>query len=249
MNDWPPVIALIITYRRLAVALATIRSVKQMVDYPNIGFHIADDGSGPDYVHRLWEEIGGDYSVTVTDAARAGVGRSMNMGIDAVLKRADLWLHLEDDWVLPQPLDLRPCVQVLAEDESVGMIRLGRLVAYQEAVSYSGAGKLWWRLRKGSDTYIFSGNAALRHRRFHEAYGAYRTGLAPGETELAYCGKFNGTQGPDILWPAWVSYEHTFQHIGDHQSFPWWLSNHGITAEEAATKFEEMDKDASINPG
>lgn len=239
MNDWPPVIALIITYRRLDLALETIRSVRFRVDYPNIGFHIADDGSGPEYMARLLEEIGPTYSVTVSDACQQGVGRSMNLGMKEVLNRADLWLHLEDDWVLPDTLDLRPCVQVLVEDETLGMVRLGRLAAGLEAVSYSGAGKLWWRLKKGSDTYVFCGNAALRHRRFHEAYGDYKIGLQPGQTELWYCGRFNAREGPDIVWPAWLTYEQTFQHIGDHESFKWWIERTGMTGAQVADKFDE----------
>ena len=238
MTDWPPVIAVIITYRRLELALETIRSVRERVDYPNIGFHIADDGSGPEYVGRLLQEIGPSYSVEHTDANQEGVGRSMNLGIKAALGRADYWLHLEDDWVLPGTLDLRPCVQVMAEDETVGMVRLGRLSAGLDAVSCAGAGKLWWRLKRGSDTYVFNGNAALRHRRFHDAYGQYKVGLQPGQTELWYCGRFNAKDGPDILWPAWLTYDQTFQHIGDSESFKWWMENTNMTAREVADKFE-----------
>lgn len=241
--EYPPVIALIVTYRRLKLALETIRSVKQRVIYPNIGFHIADDGSGGEYVAQLREEIGSEYSVEVTDAGRAGVGASMNLGIKAIISgRADLWLHLEDDWVLPGDLDLAPCVQLLQEDESVGMIRLGRLTALERATSMSAVGKLWWRMEKGSNSYIFSGNAALRHKRFALTYGPYKTGLTPGRTELAMCHSFDTTKGPDIIYPAWLSYTQTFQHIGDHQSYKWFMESEGKSAEEVADMFEEQDK-------
>ncbi len=244
MPEYPPVIALIITYRRLKLALETIRSVKRHVIYPNIGFHIADDGSGGDYVARLREEIGPEYSVAITDAGRAGVGASMNLGIKAIISgRAELWLHLDDDWVLPGELDLAPCVQLLQEDETVGMIRLGRLTAQERATTISAAGKLWWRMEKGSNSYIFSGNAALRHKRFAVAYGTYKTGLTPGRTELAMCHSFDTTKGSDIVYPAWVDYTKTFQHIGDSQSYKWWMESGGLTADEAAEKFEEQDKE------
>ena len=241
MDSYPPVIALIVTYRRLALALETIRSVKTMVQYPNIGFHIADDGSGDEYRNRLLEEIGSEYSVEVTNSMGQGVGTNMNLGIEAVLKRADLWLHLEDDWVLYKPLDLEGPVRLLQEDPSVGMVRLGRLSANLQAVSMAGADKLWWRLHKLCDPYVFSGNAALRHRRFHDAYGPYTVGLKPGETELNYCGRFDGTEGPSIVYPAWLSYLDTFQHIGDSQSFKYHMETNGLTAEEAAVVFEAMD--------
>lgn len=243
MTEYPPVIALIVTYRRLKLALETIRSVKERVIYPNLGFHIADDGSGREYVEALLEEIGPTYSVEVTDAARGGVGLSMNLGIGSILSgRAELWLHLEDDWVLPEPLDLTPCVQLLREDESVGMVRLGRLTAEERATTISAAGKLWWRLEKRSNSYIFSGNAALRHKRFAVAYGPYKTGLTPGRTELAMCHSFDTKKGPDIVYPAWLNYNQTFQHIGDSQSYKWYMENEGRSAEEVAAMFEEQDR-------
>lgn len=244
---YPPVIVMIITYRRLRLAVETIKSVKANLTYPNIGFHIADDGSNtsdnPSYVQNLVDEIGPEYSITVSNAERGGVGKNMNLGIHAVLDRADLWLHLEDDWALRDKLDLLPCVQLLMEDETVGMVRLGRLSAGLQAQTFSCANKLWWRLKKNSNTYVFSGNAALRHRRFHSHYGPYKEGLMPGQTELVLCNKFNTTSGPDIVWPAWLNTEETFFHIGDSHSFKWYLETGGLTAEQAADKFEEMEKE------
>jgi len=240
MTEWPPVIVLIITYRRLNLALETIRSVKERLDYPNFGFHIADDGSGKDYIDALANEIGPTYSLKVSDAKRGGVGKNMNLGIAGCLERADMWLHLEDDWVLRQPLDLRPCVRLLMENDQIGMVRLGRLAAGLQAHSIAGAEALWWHLVRASDTYIYSGNAALKHRRFHDAYGRYREGLHPGQTELTMCHQFNKGKGPGIVWPAWMSTEETFYHIGDSQSFKWYEETGGLTAEEAADKFAEM---------
>lgn len=237
MTDYPPVIVLIITYRRLDLAIQTIRSVKTFLDYPNVGFHIADDGSGQDYINTLCKEIGGSYSITITDAERGGVGKNMNLGIAGCLSRADLWLHLEDDWVLRQPLNLTSCVQLMSEDETIGMVRLGRMAGGITAESIGGANKLWWKLVKGSDTYVFSGNAALRHRRFFDAYGPYIEGLPPGQNELWYCNRFNSLNGPSIVWPAWLSTGQTFFHIGDSQSFKWWMETGGVSAEEAADKF------------
>lgn len=238
---YPPVIVLIITYRRLRLAVETINSVKANLTYPNIGFHIADDGSGPEYINALRDAIGSTYSITVSDAARGGVGKNMNLGIHAVLDRADIWLHLEDDWVLREPLDLLPCVKLLVSNETVGMIRLGRLSAGLAGEVFAGADELWWRIKKGSDTYVFSGNAALRHRRFHSHYGPYKEGLMPGQTELDYCHKFSTKPGPDIVWPVWLSTTHSFFHIGDSHSYKWQMETGGKSAEEAAALFERME--------
>lgn len=236
----PPVIVVVVTYRRLRLAIETIRSVKEKLIWPNIGFHLADDGSGPAYLQALVQEIGPNYSVTVSNAERGGVGHSMNLGIEAALGRADLWLHLEDDWALPAPLDLAPFVQLLQEDASLGMIRMGYISAGIEGKTFPGADRMWLRLKKNSDTYVYAGHAALKHRRFHEAYGGFPVGLAPGQTEVSYCGKFNAKPGPDIAWPLWMPETSMFRHIGDSQSFKYYMESEGKTAEEAAALFEQQ---------
>lgn len=244
MTEFPPVIVLIITYERTALAVQTIRSVKERLDYPNFGFHVADDGSRPGHVDRLLAEIGPNYSVSVSNSERRGVGANMNSGMAACLRRADFILWLEDDWVIPREmrLDLRPCVNLLGENKSVGMVRLGRLSAGLAGTTISGAGKIWWELVKGRDTYVFSGNAALRHRRFCAAYGPYQEGLRPGETELWMCNRFNTATGPSIVWPAWLTPEQTFMHIGDHQSFKYYMESEGMTAEQAAVRFGALNE-------
>jgi len=245
VSEWPPIVVLIVTYRRLALALATVRSIKEKLVYPNYGFHIADDGSGQEYIERLLQEIGPTYGVTISDAGRGGVGKSMNMGIAACLSRADYWLHLEDDWVLPTPLNLGPCVKLLDTDQTVGMVRLGRYSEGVKATTRGVVGQAWWHLEKGSGFFVFSGNPSLRHRRFHQAYGNYAEGLKPGETEVSYCWRFNTTPGPGIVWPAFMSDADAFHHIGDHQSFKWYMERDGKSGEEAAAIFEAMDKGLS----
>lgn len=239
--EYPLVVALIITYRRLPLALATIRAVKQYIDYPNLGFHIADDGSGQEYTDTLRREIGDDYHVTLTDSRRGGVGMNMNMGIDSCLQRADMWLHLEDDWELRQPLDLRPCVQMLLENESIGMIRLGYISPGVTGELVSAAGKLWWKLHKNSDTFVYTGHAALKHRRFFNTYQYFAEGIPPGLTEIDYCSRFNSNGGPEIVWPAWLP-DMIFHSIGCHQSFKVAMESEGLTAEQAAERFEAMNQ-------
>ncbi len=136
-------------------------------------------------------------------------------------------------------------MRLLEEDKRIGMVRLGRLSGGIKGETIGGADKVWWLLEKGSDTYVFSGNAALRHRRFFDAYGPYPRNLHPGQTELWYCGKFNETSGPAIVWPAWLNTEETFEHAGDSQSFKYFMEREGMTAEEAAERFEGMNIEAS----
>lgn len=211
MDEWPRVTALLVTYMRTGLAVAVVEAIKANLDYPNLGWVIADDGSENGHVATIQDAIGGP--VPVTNAERKGVGVSMNLGAAKALESGDLILWLEDDWRCEKPFDLRPCVQLLQENEELGMVRLGYISPGIKGQLISGAGHLWWQLEKGP-TYTFTGHAALRHRRFIEAYGPYADKLPPGETELYYCGTFNNRAGPAIVVPAFTGEWGPFAHIG-----------------------------------
>lgn len=213
MTDWPLVVALLITYKRTNLAVRTIEGVQNNLVYPKdrLSWHVADDGSPAEHKDLLLRLCG--EGTSYTNAERKGVGRSMNLGMQAALQRADYILWLEDDWELTQQFDLRPCVQLLEESQDLGMVRLGYISPGISGKLVSGAGRLWWRLQKG-ETYTFTGHASLRHKRFCQVYGAYHEGLTAGETELWYCGKVNGTIGPDVVVPAFTGEWGAFGHIG-----------------------------------
>jgi glycosyltransferase involved in cell wall biosynthesis len=208
----PPVVILLITYKRTETALRTIRGLRDHLDYPNLHWHIADDGSDSGHLETLIEAIGRS-DVTTTNAARKGVGVSMNLGQDAAFRRGDYVLWLEDDWELSSRFDLRPCVQLCEERQEIGMVRLGYVSPGIKGELIAGAGRLWWKLERGP-TYTFVGHAALRHKRFRETYGPYVEGHTPGETELWMCGTFNNRQGPEIVVPAFAGEWGFFGHIG-----------------------------------
>ncbi len=240
--SYPLVVALIITYERTDVARATIRGIKERLHYPNIGFHVADDNSKEGHIDRLLEEIGPDYETTVTNTGGHSVGRNMNLGIQKCLERADFWLHWEDDWVPNMHIELIPCVNLIQENTGIGMVRLGRLSVGLHGNVIPGGDRLWWHLDKTKDLWVWTGHAALRHRRFHEAYGQYIEGPTPGITELAYQDKFNRTEGPGIVWPAWLRYD-ICDHIGDGYSYKEAMENSGMSREAAAQLFQEkMDQ-------
>ena len=226
MADHPDVIINLITYNRLADALATIQAVKRYLVWPNIGWHIADDGSPPAYVEALQEEIGPTYEVTVSNAQpereqngnHQQVGRNMNMGAAKAFERADLVLWLEDDWVLREPLDLGPMVRLLTEVPEIGMVRMGYLHLDLQAEILGTVGKLWWRFNRAGHHYTFAGHPALRHKRFYEVYGDYQEGLGIGATEDEFASRFeNKPEGPDIVWPLWLGERIFF----DNFSFSW----------------------------
>ncbi len=243
--DYPLVVALIITYERTEIARQTIRGIKERVHYPNLEFHIADDGSAGNHVARLIEEIGPAYRVTVTNTGGHSVGKSMNLGITEILKRADAWLHWEDDWVPNMHFDLWPCIQLFHDQPDVGMVRLGRLSEGLYGQVIKGGDRLWWKLDKAKDAWTWVGHAAVRHRRFWDAYGPYKEGLTPGKTELCFQDKYNNTQGSAIVWPAWLRYD-ICDHIGDGYRFEEHMDNYHLTREQAAAKFNERMESVAI---
>lgn len=218
-EEWPQVSILLITYKRYELALRTIKGVCRNLYYMGpLHWHIADDGSGGGHVLALQnalKEYAPASTVTISNTQRAGVGRSMNVGQAECWKRSDYVLWLEDDWELYQPLDLAPCVRVLRECQDIGMIRLGYMQVNLAGTLRAGAGHLWWRLSwESEDPYIFAGHAALRHRRFIDAYGPYPEGLTPGDTEAAFAHHINQVRGPAVLWPGWIGCWGPFGHNG-----------------------------------
>lgn len=221
MNDYPEVVILLITYERTAIALKTINGIKEKIHYPKLSWHIADDGSNGNHVSSLINAIGPGYQVTVSNTGGHSVGRSMNLGIKEVLKRADMWLHWEDDWIPRFDIELIRCVDLLEQRQDIGMIRLGRLVpeGLRAVLTYN-AGYIWWKLEKDPPKgWSWNGNASMRHRRFFDAYGVYPEGMTPGKTEEIYLYyRFNEINGPQVAWPAWLPYD-ICDHIGDPYSF------------------------------
>ncbi len=212
MTDWPLVVIMLITYMRTDLAVRTVKGVKEKLAYPNLGWHIADDGSTKEHIEALFEAIG--QPVPVTNANRKGVGRSMNLGMRECLLRGSYILWLEDDWELVRPLELWPCVQLLGQVEDIGMVRLGYISPGLRGQLISHADRLWWKLEKTGFHYVFAGHASLRHAKFVAAYGNYREGLTPGETELYMCSQFNDTPGPTVALPCDGGAWGYFAHIG-----------------------------------
>lgn len=211
-----PIWIILTTYTRLEMAKKTIVGLKENFRYDNIGWIIADDGSGDEYVKELKDTIGYSYSIDIVNGARKGVGHNMNIALHKVFddRKANLILMMEDDWFLANPLDVVPYVKLLLENNDAGMVRFGYAAAGLKAELVSEQHKLLWKLLPNGETYRFTGHPSLRHRRFHDQYGYYKEGLAPGWTELDMCAKVNAKDGPKIYIPYEFTQWGAFGHIG-----------------------------------
>lgn len=230
-EEWPKVWIIIATYRRTEAALSTIRSLRDHLIYPNLHWHVADDGSGEtddgtnrwhvgaltDAIAEFYPEV--TYHEMDTPPGQFNFGGNVNRGIRAAQANGcNLYLLNVDDFALHRELDLRPMVDVLDHNENVGFIRLSYWVPwlYSVTVVYDaprlhGAPYIWQRLLRHSpegwpkDHYIVSMQPYVAHTRFHNAYGWPPEHARPGDTETAFGGQYNhsplGEDGPQILIP------------------------------------------------
>lgn len=216
MDDYPPIYVLLTTYKRTETALKTIQGIIQNFQWPNLGWVIVDDGTGGSHLGTLANELGGNYTLFTYDSQRRGVGHGMNWGLHKIWEiGANLVLVLEDDWLCEKPFDPSSSVRLLMNHDDIGMVRYGYLHAGLQAEMIAAEGHLWWKFLATDYTYTFSGHAALRHSRFHGRVGYYAEGLTPGQGELDFCAKYNGTHNPPaIVWPAEYGIYGPFVHIG-----------------------------------
>lgn len=214
--DWPEVVILLVTFKRTDYAIATIDALKKNLVYPNLSWHVADDGSGEEHQQALINAIGDEYNGrrSLTDAGQVGgTGFNRNVGLSAAFERTSYVLHIEDDWELREQLDLSLYVRVLMEYEGIGMIRFGYIEEGHMARTVLLCELPWWLLQKRARGFVFAGHPHLLHKRLHDAYGLYPEGYLPGETEQLFAERVIRMRGPEILYPTWRPYG-VFGHIG-----------------------------------
>jgi GT2 family glycosyltransferase len=214
-----PITIILQTWQRTDCAVRTIRAAREHLRYPDLRWYVADDGSRPEHVDVVLAELA-DAPLVGWHSERLGYGATANRAIAAAEQIGVLYLFLEDDWALSQPLDLWPYAALLMERDEIGMVRLGVLNLDIRGRTWGHSGRLYWTLDKAphlEGTPVFTGHPSLRHRRYREAYGEYPTGLGPGDTELAYAYQYRvgPPDAPGIVWPADYPSWGLFSHIGE----------------------------------
>lgn len=220
----PQVLLVFITYQRTEYALRTIEAVRSHLLCDNLWWYLADDGSSPEHVAAVKEALNG-FKLLDGHSMRVSYGAGANRALRvAANHRINYLFFLEDDWELRADLDLTPYVQLLTDDKSVSMVRLGYLNPGITGTTFDYHGEIFWRLGRRpvagqEEAMVFTAHPGLRHSRFHEAYGWYKEKLNPGDTELAMHYAFSTTNGPDVAWPARNGQNGPFAHIGKVQSY------------------------------
>jgi len=212
MTPWPKVWLIFATFKRTTAALGTIDSLRKYLVYPNLHWHVADDGSGATddgtdrwHVGVLTERIAEFYPEVTwhemdTPPGKFNTGGSINKGILAARDSgASIHMLNFDDWALQRELDIRPHVDLLDINEAIGFIRLSYLVSGMAGVCMGHlsserlncGGHVWLRLIRdwstnnpwATDNYLVSTQPYLAHTRFFDAYGWHPEHCNPGEAE------------------------------------------------------------------
>jgi len=230
-KEWPPVWLLFATFKRTTAALQTIDSLREHLFYPNLHWHICDDGSGKtddgtdrwhvgvltDYIAEFYPEV--TWHEMETPPGRFNTGGNINRGIQIAKENgSDIHMLNFDDWARFEPLDLCPMVDILDTHPQVGFVRLSYWVPGLSGYSLrldsprtSGC-HIWFRLiRKWClenpwerQAYLVSTQPYVAHTRFFDYYGYHPENCNPGEAEVGMGHLYNKVpheNGPQILFP------------------------------------------------
>ena len=179
---------------------------------------IADDGSEKEHVEKLLKELEIHEEKVIgyhNKRFSPHTGKGWNKGLGIAFQSSDFVMLFEDDWVLAQPFDIKPYIEMLKQRDDVGMVRLGGLAVGNNVRIVGHNGHHYLEYHR-DEQYAYSGNPQIRHARFMKAYGWFSEDkLNPGELELELDGRFCATEGPEIWRPADIPGWGFFQHIGE----------------------------------
>lgn len=193
---------------RYKLLFQTLEGLVKNLVYPNLRYVISDDTRSVEHHQQMIDAtqlILEDRPVTYFHTAGRGVGHGKNTSLMYAFKTSPITLLTEDDWLLTEPLDLLPHVQLLLDHDDLAMVRMGFLGGDMTAkrVDYGSWDAAYWWLQPQSGFYVYSGQTSLRHSRFYTAVGWHDENCTPGQEEESMCWRYNKTENPPkILWPC-----------------------------------------------
>jgi len=188
--------------QRLTATAATVNALQRFLRYPNLSWHIADDGSDAWYQQAVQALFDQDYTFSNT-YANGDIGYNLNMGMRIALSRADIVLHWSDDIVLDEPWDLTAYVDLLMHCEDIGQVRLRPSHPSLSTTQIRRRSQTWHLvLFKSKTRFIVDTALAVTHRRFWDFYGPYPEGLRIDILQEEMSWRYGKMQeGPRIVVP------------------------------------------------
>lgn len=239
MWDWPKIVILLITYKRIEELEKCVIALHNLVKYPldKTLWAISDDSSPDNYAEKVADIWTRNHlptsAVYITTETNSGLGANMNNSLTRF--RDYTVFQMESDYIPRKPIDLMAGVALLLKARHIGMLRYRGTAGmtctyhqkevditdmYPEYYSGEGAqGKLnYLELDPQSPTlYLYSNGPHLKSPVFHTYYGLYPEGLKLGQTEESYAhivkDSMHQENAPKIaILPDFV--EMRFDHIG-----------------------------------
>ncbi len=173
--------------------------------------HIADDGSNKDqYLESLKGEwYRNTFTPTTSVQERHGVGASLNAGFKQAFQEGDFALYMVDDWQLKYQCDLEPWIQLMKEDPSIGMVRLGP--PHPDLTGVVTHDNDRWYIRLDRHNFAFGFRPALFHKRMFEQYGPFDEDVNSLEAERLYSERFNASgEAADIIYALPYPFDHIY---------------------------------------
>lgn len=232
MDQWPNIAVIIPTYNRTSILVDTVDCLQTMAMYPGtLEFYIGVDNDKEGYqavADKIWTRNQTLKCHVFDGPRRTGLksggylGANLNMLLNrAIANGHQIFMQMDDDHQLSRALDLSPHVEKLMTDDSIGWIRLMGVGFHRYCACLQGH---YWRVRWDSpELYIPSNRPHLKHKRFHDVFGVYPTGLKLGETEESFCHQCKnvalaamaqGKSTPDVAVPLSVLTESSWNHVG-----------------------------------
>lgn len=226
MSDWPNISVLIPTYNRTQIVANTVSAMHQLLVYPGqitYWLGVDNDNESAAEVGEFVIKQSSAKVNAINGPRRLSRGKKHSLGANLNLlltaSHEDMIImQMDDDHLLLRKLDLREHVEKLIQDPSCGWIRLMGVGFHNYCGCLDGR---YWRISWDSkELYIPSNRPHIKHRRFHQFYGAYPTGLKLGETEERFCHQCKDKAlttggGPDVLVPVDVLTESSWDHVGN----------------------------------
>lgn len=215
----------VVTFRRTEMALETIRSTIENLNFPKDqrAWYIADDGSDREHIEKILsllrengEELIGYHTEKMRrrgeeNSFHAGLGWNRCLG--NCHQYSDYVLWLEDDWKLDEPLDMTRYMNVLESRDDVGAISFRILSAGANVHTVGYNGEIYLQYLRDTQ-YAYSGNPHLRHARFTNQYGWFADDRNPGLIELHMDDQYRLREGSWIWRPASISIWGSWKHEG-----------------------------------
>ncbi len=210
MVNLPLLTISVLTYKRPHYTIPTLYALMNQLGYQGDRRYVISDGGSSEadfeMYRTLLNEQESPYAIVENNN-----GDFSTMLNNAILPDSEMTLLVLDDFVLKPRMDITKDVRFLMENEDVGLLRYGRMNAWDVPTTklYAELRDLekthYWVMDKERSTasYMWTLGFSLMHKRMWDIYGPLDATKPhrPGAVELEMTRRFKDIPGPTIGFP------------------------------------------------